>query len=185
MTTELLQLNSSVLFGHGGDLQDVVHRQQLGQEGSHRILEPLHQIKVRHGQQSAEVLTAVHLWKSNPVHEVDDGAEDIVGALLHIDSILPFPHPCVQCSLEVLRPDKRMTFTSPVHSQSLYQPHAKDERVSLDDFALAGESEVAGLVLALVQLGHARSEVGGGKAHPIVEPNNKKCRSSNVRKGKY
>ena len=62
-------------------------------------------------------------------------------------------------------------------------PLLKDERVSLDDFALAGESEVAGLVLALVQLGHARSEVGGGKAHPIVEPNHKKCRSSNVRKG--
>ena len=105
MTTELLQLNSSMLFGHGGNLQDVIHRQQLGQEGSHRMLEPLHQVKVRHGQQSAEVLKAVHLWKSNPVHEVDDGTEDIVGALLHIDGVLPLSHPCVQCSLEVLGPE--------------------------------------------------------------------------------
>ena len=39
----------------------------------------------------------------------------------------------------------------------------------LDDVPLAGEGEVASVVLALVQLAHARCEVGGGKAHPIVE----------------
>ena len=60
---------------------------------------------VKIASNSSEVLKAVHLWKSNPVHEVDDGAEDIVGALLHIDGVLPLPHPCVQCSLEVLGPE--------------------------------------------------------------------------------
>ena len=39
----------------------------------------------------------------------------------------------------------------------------------LDGFPLAAEGEVASVVLALVQLAHARGEVGGGKAHPVVE----------------
>ena len=38
----------------------------------------------------------------------------------------------------------------------------------LDVFALAGEGEVASLLLALVQLPRTRGKVGGGKAHPIV-----------------
>ena len=39
----------------------------------------------------------------------------------------------------------------------------------LDDFSpLAGEAEVASVVLVLVQLAHTRGKVGVGKAHPVV-----------------
>ena len=176
MTTELLQLNSSVLFGHGGDLQDVVHRQQLGQEGSHRILEPLHQIKVRHGQQSAEVLKAVHLWKSNPVHEVDDGAEDIVGALLHIDNVFPLPHPCVQCSLEVIGPESnrdslvtRNTHPPKRRTRTFFlekhKPQVEDERVRQNCFALAGESYIS-LSPIVPELGYLGHQLRTGNVHP-------------------
>ena len=38
----------------------------------------------------------------------------------------------------------------------------------LDDFALAGEAEVASVLLPLVQLARTRGEVGGGKAHSYM-----------------
>ena len=54
------------------------------------------------------------------------------------------------------------------HNYISDSPHAKDQRMGFDDFSLAGEGEVASLLLARVQLARTRGEVGGGKAHPTV-----------------
>ena len=44
-------------------------------------------------------------------------------------------------------------------------PHAEDEAMSFDNFPLAGEIEVAGRLLRLVQSLQVRGDVRCGKAH--------------------
>ena len=46
-------------------------------------------------------------------------------------------------------------------------PHAEDEAMSFDNFPLAGEIEVAGLLLRLVQSLQVRGDVRSGKAHSV------------------
>ena len=43
-----------------------------------------------------------------PVYEVDDGGEDIVGALLHLDYVLAPTNPYVPGGLEVLGPKSKL-----------------------------------------------------------------------------
>ena len=91
-----------------GSLQDVVSCQLLSKKGSHCTFKTLHEEKVCHGQKTAEVFQAQILWKGDPVDEVDDGGEDIVGALLHLDYVLALPNPYVPGSLEVLGPESKL-----------------------------------------------------------------------------
>ena len=93
---------------HGGDLQDVLHLQVLAKEGIHCVPEACHEVEVRHGKKTAEVLQAQVLGKSDAVHEVDDGGEHVVGALLDFISVLAISNIGVQGSLEVLRPESNL-----------------------------------------------------------------------------
>ena len=46
-----------------------------------------------------------------------------------------------------------------------WSPHSEDEGVNLDDFSLAGKSEV-GLILVLVQISQMGHCMGGSETHP-------------------
>ena len=61
---------------------------------------------------------------------------------------------------DLLKDDMRfqMQWTTP--------PHAEDEAMSFDNFPLAGEIKVAGLLLRLVQSLQVRGDVRRGKVHP-------------------
>ena len=104
----LLKLDDAMLLRHGGDLQDVVHLQVLAKEEGHCILEACHEVEIRHGKKTAEVVQAQVLGKGDAVHEVDDGGEHVVGALLDFNSVLVISHVGVQGSLEVLRPESNL-----------------------------------------------------------------------------
>ena len=94
-----------------GSLEDVVSCQMLSKKGSHCTFKTLHEDKVCHGQKTAKVLQAQILRKGDPVYEVDDGGEDKVGALLHLDYVLALTNPYVPYvpgSLEVLGPESKL-----------------------------------------------------------------------------
>ena len=97
-----------MLLRHGGDLQDVFHLQVLAQEGRHCVPEACHEVEIRHGQKTAEFLQSQVLRKGNAVHEVDDGGEHVVGALLDFNSVQAISHIGVQGGLEVVRPESNL-----------------------------------------------------------------------------
>ena len=100
-----------MLYRQLGSLQDVVSCQLLSKKGSHCTFETFHEEKVCHGQKTAKVFQAQILRKGDPVNEVDDGGEDIVGALLHLDYVLALTNPYVPYvpgSLEVLGPESKL-----------------------------------------------------------------------------
>ena len=83
----------------------------LSKKGSHCTFETLHKEKVCLGQKTAEVFQAQVFRRGDPVYEVDDGGEDKVGALLHLDYVLALTNPYVPYvpgSLEVLGPESKL-----------------------------------------------------------------------------